>query len=283
MTETPLRSLLVLVAVALVCSILVSVAAITLRPIQEQNALIERYRHIVALTGLTAEGEEPGDAEILEVVRRLDVRVVNLETGEFVPEIRPDDVDARSAATDPELSTAIPSDVDTAQLGRRANHHVIYLVWGDAGLSRVILPIHGQGMWSTLFGFLALEADLNTIAAVSFYEQAETAGLGDQLQSPAWQSLWAGRRLFGSRGELRFRVAGGAVDPDSPAAGHEVDGMSGATVTGKAVTNLVRFWFDAHGYGPFLAHLSQQPPERSASTTLGSTRPASHATHGAGD
>ena len=119
----------------------------------------------------------------------------------------------------------------------------------EGSLSRVILPVHGQGMWSTLYGLVALEADLNTIAAVTFYEQEETAGLGDQIESPAWQARWVGRRLFNRAGDFRFRVASGPVEDGSPAAAHEVDGLSGATITGNAVTALMEFWFGPFGYG----------------------------------
>ncbi|MGI9475852.1 MAG: Na(+)-translocating NADH-quinone reductase subunit C [Hyphomicrobiaceae bacterium] len=255
-----LRSLGVLAGVALVCAILVSVSTITLRPIQERNQLLERYRHVVALTGKV--GADADDETVMKAVSQLDVRVANLDTGEFVTEPVPEAVDSRAAATDPERSTAIPASDDLARLGRRANLEVVYLVWEDQKLSRIILPIKGQGMWSTLYGYVALEKDLSTIAATTFYEQTETAGLGDQLEDPDWQAQWQGRKLFDDSGNVQFRVAAGRVDPSSSSAAYEVDGLSGATVTGGAVTNLVRFWFGPHGYGPLLAKFSKQPPQR---------------------
>ena len=216
----------------------------------------------MALTGLAPTDRALADEEVLEVVLELDVRVVNLDSGRFEPDMDPDDVDARSAANDPDASTAIPSGADSARLGRRAIHQVVYLVWDEGELSRLILPIHGQGMWSTLWGFIALEADLNTIAALTFYEQEETAGLGDQIEDPGWQARWGGRRLFNSAGELRFRVANGVVDDDMPGAEFLVDGLSGATVTGNSVTALVQFWFGEYGYQPFLDELVDNPPVR---------------------
>ena len=185
MTETPVRSLFILLVVALVCSVLVSVSAVMLRPIQLQNELIQRYRNIVALTGIVSGEQQLADAEILTAVNELDVRVLNLSTGEFEPGIDPETVDARAALNDLEASVAIPADEDLARLGRRAVHEVVYLVWAGDQLDRIILPISGQGMWSSLYGFLALETDLNTIAAVTFYEQTETAGLGDQIEDAA--------------------------------------------------------------------------------------------------
>ena len=260
MAESPIKSLLILLAIALVCSVLVSMSAIGLRPIQLQNELIERYRNIVALTGLAPAGQALSDEEILSVVTQLDLRVVNLETGRFEADLDPENINSRRAANDPTASTEIPADADLARIGRRAHHEVVYLVWRDEGLSRIILPIHGQGMWSTLYGLIGLEADLNTVAAITFYEQTETAGLGDQIQRPEWQALWQGRQLFGGDDNVRFRVAIGVVEPGAPGSEYEVDGLSGATVTGSGVTNLVRFWFGAEGYGPLLAEIRDSPP-----------------------
>lgn len=262
--NSPQKALLVVFAVALVCSVLVSIAAIGLKPIQMRNQLVERSRNIVSLTGLVPAGTALSDDQILATVEQLDIRVVNIDTGEFDSTIDPAEFDARAAVNDPNLSIAIPSADDAANLGRRARHAVVYLVWDDAKLNRVILPIHGQGMWSTLYGYLALEADLNTIAAVSFYEQTETAGLGDQIQRPDWQAQWQGRQLFDSQGNLRFRVAAGAVEAGSPAARHQVDGLTGASVTGDAVTRLVAYWFGPNGYVDFLGGLRSQAPVRTA-------------------
>ena len=260
--DSPQKALLVVFLVALVCSILVSVTTITLKPRQISNKLTERSRNIISLTGLVPIGEELSDRQIVEALENLDIQVLNIDAGEFDSSIDPSEFDARAAVNDPALSIAIPPADDVAKLGRRARHVIVYLVWEDNGLSRLILPINGQGMWSKLYGYLALEADLNTIAAVSFYEQTETAGLGDQIQRPDWQAQWRGRQLFGSNGNLRFRVASGAVDENSPAARYEVDALTGATITADAVTRLVAYWFGPNGYANFLDRLKSRPPVR---------------------
>lgn len=260
MNREALRSLGVLASVALICAILVSVSTTVLRPIKERNEALQRYRNVVDLTGLVEPGAD--DDKIFEVVEQLDARVVDLEKGEFTEDVDPADVDSRSAASDPRRSTAIPAAEDVAKLGRRTNHEIVYLVWQDDKLDRIILPISGQGMWSTLYGFIALENDLNTIAAVSFYEQTETAGLGDQIEDPEWQAQWKGRQIYSGTGDVQFQVAGGVVSPSSAAAAYSVDGLTGATVTGTGVTNLVRYWFGPHGYGPLLTNIKENPPER---------------------
>ena len=263
--DSPLRALIVVVAVSLACSILVSSASITLKPIKLLNQKVERSRHVVALTGLVPTDEKLSNDEILQAIEQLDIRVLDIDSGEFDTSIDPEQFDDRAAVNDPELSVAIPPEDDLARLGRRARHAIVYLVWDGDELKRLILPVHGQGMWSTLYGMLALEVDLNTIGAVTFYEQAETAGLGDQITRPEWLLKWQGRQLFNNQGEVVFRVAAGLVDEDSAAAQHQVDAISGATVTVVSVTRLIEFWFGPSGYLPFLNNLKNQPPTRQMS------------------
>jgi len=262
--DSPQKALLVVFLVALVCSILVSVASITLKPIQQRNQLVERSKNIVALTGLVEDGVALSSDEILAAVDQLDIRVLNITTGDFADDIDAIDFDARAAANDPELGVAIPATEDVASLGRRSKYEIIYLVWQGDTLQRIVFPIVGQGMWSTIYGYIALESDLNTIGAVSFYEQTETAGLGDQIQRPAWQAQWRGRKLFDDQGNFRFRVGPGSIEAGSRAAAHQVDGLSGATVTGDAVTRIISYWFGPHGYRALLNKLTTQPPTQAA-------------------
>jgi Na+-transporting NADH:ubiquinone oxidoreductase subunit C len=260
--DSPLKAIVVVGLVALVCSVLVSVTTISLKPVQQRNQRVDRSRNIVALTGLVPAGQVLSDDQILDAVEQLDIRLINIATGEFDTVIDPIDFDSRATINDPDLSIAIAPIDDLARIGRRSRFATAYLVWADADLQRVILPIHGQGMWSTLYGYLALEADLNTIAAVSFYEQTETAGLGDQVQRPDWQVQWRGRQLFDTQGEFRFRVAAGTVEAGSPSARYQVDALTGATVTGDAVTRLVEYWVGPDGYEVFIDRLRRQPPIR---------------------
>jgi Na+-transporting NADH:ubiquinone oxidoreductase subunit C len=264
--DNPQKALLVVFLVALVCSILVSVASVALKPIQQRNQLVERSRNIVALTGLVEDGVILTSGEILDVVEELDIRIINIETGEFDTEQDAAEFDARAAVNNPELSIMIPPEVDGASLGRRSSYEVIYLVWNDDKLGRIIFPIVGQGMWSTIYGFIALKSDLNTISAVSFYEQTETAGLGDQIKRPDWQGQWQGRKLFDSQGKFRFRTGPGTINPNSAAAAHQVDSLSGATVTSDAVTRMIAYWFGPNGYKTFLDKLISQPPIKAAPT-----------------
>jgi Na+-transporting NADH:ubiquinone oxidoreductase subunit C len=259
--DSPQKAILVVFIVALVCSVMVSVAVINLRPIQLAYKFLERAQHIVQLTGLADAGVSTlSNKQLLAIFTQLDARVVDIDGRSFSQDLHPATFDQRKAASDPALSVAIPAKFNVARLGQRSRFATVYLVWKADQLQRIILPVHGQGMWSTLYGYLALDADLNTIAAVTFYEQGETPGLGDQILRAGWQAQWQGQRVWDKQGSVRFRVAARNVAQESAAERHEVDALSGATVTADGVTNLMHYWFGAHGFQPFLQYLHEVPP-----------------------
>jgi Na+-transporting NADH:ubiquinone oxidoreductase subunit C len=142
-----------------------------------------------------------------------------------------------------------------AKISRRENYAVIYLVEGEGGeLDKIILPVHGYGLWSTLYGFVALEADANTVAGLGFYEHAETPGLGGEVDNPRWKALWPGKQVY-KDGTVKIGLVKGSVDPAGANADWEIDGLSGATLTARGVTNLVQFWLGEDGFEPFLENL----------------------------
>jgi len=258
--DSPLRALLTVLVTAVICSTIVSGSVVLLRPIQLNNKLLERSNNILQLTGLLPTGGKVEKETLLDVFKRLDARVVNIDEMALDTEFDPYTFDGRKAAADPELSVAIPAGEDRAGLGRRSRFETLYLVWKDGALDRAVLPIRGAGMWSMLYGYIALESDFNTIAGVVFYEQSETPGLGDQIATPHWQAKWVGKKLYDQTGAMLFRVAEGPVTAGSPAADYQVDALTGATVTANAVTALLQYWFGPNGYGPLLDRLREQPP-----------------------
>jgi len=252
--DSPKNALLVVLVTALVCSSLVSAAVVLLRPIQLNNQLLEQSRNIMLLTGLLVEGDELDDDEMLELYKSVDRRIINISDAVFDETIDPNTFNKRKAVNDSELGVQIPAGMDLASLGRRSRFAPVYM--------GVILPVRGAGMWSMLYGYIALDSDLNTIAGMTFYEQNETPGLGDQITHGHWLEQWQGRRVYDDQGQLRFRVSEGAVADGSATSGFEVDAISGATVTGNAVTGMMHYWFGPHGYQDFLTALREQPPER---------------------
>lgn len=257
--DSPLKTFLVVLLTAVVCSSFVSAAVVILRPIQMNNKMIEKSRNVVKLTGLVEEGLTPSEEEMLEMYRGMDVRILDIDQAIYNEDLDPLTFDPRRAVNNPELGINIPLDQDRAKLGRRSRFAPIYIVVDEGDdLQRLILPVHGTGMWSTIYGYIALESDLNTIAAVTFYEQNETPGLGDQILRPDWQAKWEGRRIYNEVGDLRFAVNHGKVEPGSSIWLYEVDALTGATVTADAVTGIIHYWFGPHGYRDFLDDLREQ-------------------------
>ncbi len=246
------RTLLVALLVSLVCSSLVASAAVVLKPLQEANAKLDARKNILDVAGVF----DP-DRDIDEQFESIETRVVDLETGTYRGDIDPDAFDPEQARKDPEQSTAVPPELDAARVGRRADRALVYLVRDGDSVTRIILPVYGYGLWSTMYGFLALEPDGNTVADIVFYSHAETAGIGDFVSKPKWRSLWPAKRAFDEDGELMLRVVKGRVSPDDPLADYHVDGVSGATLTGNGVTNLIQYWLGPHGFGPYLREIQQ--------------------------
>jgi Na+-transporting NADH:ubiquinone oxidoreductase subunit C len=130
----------------------------------------------------------------------------------------------------------------------------IYLAKENGQLQQIILPVEGKGLWSTMRGYLAVAPDGNTIKGFRFYEHGETPGLGDQVDKPEWRALWVGKHIYGDDNTPQLRVVKGFVRRDASNADaiHQVDGLSGATLTGNGVTKLLRHWTGPEGFGPYL-------------------------------
>ncbi len=251
--DSPKKMLIVAVALCRVCSVVVSSAAVLLKPLQLENAALDRKRNIVEVAGLLG-----SDGDIETAFQRVEPRVVNLETGEFAQDIDPAKYDQRKAAKDPKRSEALSKDEDIASIGRRARYSTVYFVREGDAIRQVILPVHGYGLWSTLYGFLALEGDFRTIAGLKFYDHAETPGLGGEVDNPSWRQKWNGKVAFDENGNAVIEVIKGVVDQSRSGAEHRVDGLAGATLTTRGVDNLLKFWLGENGFGPFLQRMRKK-------------------------
>lgn len=245
------KTLTVAFALCIVCSVIVSTAVVLLKPVQEVNKTLDRKRNILAAAGMLVEGEN-----IDEQFSHILTRIVDLRTGKFADEA--EDIvkyDQRKAAKDPDKSELLSADQDLAKISRRENYAIVYLVQDSSGgVDKVILPIRGYGLWSTLHGFIALESDTNTIAGLGFYEHGETPGLGGEVDNPAWKAIWPGKQVYRD-GDVEISLIKGSVDPAASGAPWQIDGLAGATLTSKGITNLVHFWLGENGFEPFLSNL----------------------------
>jgi len=192
-------------------------------------------------------------AELEAALARLDAKVIDLATGDVDPDIDPATFDQRKASTDPANSHRVEANL--ARIMRVPNNVLVYEVRDDAGgLEMVVLPIEGKGLWSTLYGFVAFDADLSTIVGLTYYEQKETAGLGGEVDNPRWKALWPGRKAFDEDGGMVLQVVKGQAGPVDEAP-YEVDGLSGATITSRSVTYMLQFWLGDDGFAPYFERL----------------------------
>ncbi len=236
-----------------VCAVLVSGSAVSLRPMQEANKVLDVKKNLLMAAGLIK--GSPSVNEIESAFAKIETKVINLETGEEVTDIDATAYNQREASKDPKMSVSIPSSEDIAKIKSRAKYGKIYIYKPEGTVEMVILPIHGKGLWSTLWGFIALSSDVNTVKGIGFYEHGETPGLGGEVDNPRWKSLWAGKKIYDENGKPVINVVKGAA-PEG--AEHKIDGLSGATITSVGVQNLVNYWFGSDGFQKYLNNFRSQ-------------------------
>ena len=236
-------------AVCAVCGIVVAGSAVSLKDRQDANQRLDKQKKVLSVAGLLAADEEVTPDEVQKRFSdNIQVKVVELKSGAIAKDVDAASFDQQKAAKDPATSAEAPD--NKAKVLRLPNNANVYLVMKAGAVDKYVFPVEGKGLWSTLYGYLALEKDLNTIAGLTFYQHGETPGLGGEVDNPKWKGLWKGRKAF-KDGKVNVRVIKGAAGPVASAP-YEVDGLSGATLTSNGVTYLLQFWLGEHGFGPYL-------------------------------
>ena len=264
------NTFLVSLVLCVVCSLLVSSAAVALKGFQEDNKELDIKRNILAAAGLKAdrdgteiEAKNMRASEINELFdSRVEKQLLDLATGDYVAE--PDEkFDPRKAAKDLELSVEVQGEFDIGQ-ARRPKQTWVFLIKSGEEVEQVVVPVYGMGLWSTLYGYVAIEKDLNTIKGLTYYEHAETPGLGGEVENPTWKGKWVGKKILNEGvtvadakdEDIRVGVAKGApADEDKE---YMVDGLSGATITSRGVDSMLKYWFSSQGFGPYFKKLASE-------------------------
>jgi len=242
-------------AVCLVCSVVVSTSAVALKERQDRNKVLDRQKKVLTVAGLLEEGQAASSDEVQQLFAdNIRIRVVDLATGGYDDSMDAASYDQRRATKDPTLSRVAPE--NRAGVNRVPSKALVYHKVAGEEVELLILPIEGKGLWSTLYGFLALAPDTTTIAGITFYEHGETPGLGGEVDNPRWKALWTDRRAYDDTGAPAIEVIKGFAgsSADDP---YHVDGLSGATLTCRGVTYLVQFWLSENGFKPYLERFAQ--------------------------
>lgn len=250
-------NLLFSAAVCGVCAVFVSSLAIALNERQEANAFKFKQVNVLEAAGLAEAGEKLTADDIEERFAGVETVLVDLATGEEVATGEEAQAfDQQKAKKDPAQSIEAPDNLSNIlRVPERAQ--VFKLKGADGKLEKLILPVEGYGLWSTLLGFLAVSADLQTVEGLTYYDHKETPGLGGEVDNPRWKSKWPGRKIYDQDGEIEITVIKGAAGPPSEEP-YKVDGLSGATITSRGVTNMIQFWLGPDGFGPYLDQIRSQ-------------------------
>ena len=256
MNDSIIKTLVVAFSVCLICSLVVSSSAVSLRDLQKENKLNDRRLKVLQVADIY----DP-ELSISEQFLQLESKFIDFDTGRIFTEYNNfniDEYDQVKATKDSNLSKAIPASDDIAIIKNRENVGKIYILRDDLkNIDKLILPIRGYGLWGTLFGFIAIESDFNTVSGIEFYEHKETPGLGAEVDNPKWKTLWKGKKIYNDN-QVALKVIKGKVDDGDTMSMYKVDGLSGATITSRGVSNMVTYWFSDSGYANLLKELNYE-------------------------
>lgn len=239
-----------------ICSVLVASAAVGLKDRQLMNQILDRQHKILLVSGLVSPRDRLSREGIVNKFKEsIEVRLIDFQTGEYVQGVDPNTFDPKRALKDPNLSMTAPP--NNSGINVMPKYGFVYLVKRSGQVDEVIIPIQGRGLWSMLYGYLALDKDLNTVRGIIFYEHGETPGLGGEIENPRWCQLWVGRKVYDDEGNVKLSVIKGQAGPVESDPYH-VDGLSGATMTSRGVSNLIQFWLSDSGYGKYIKNKRQQ-------------------------
>ena len=243
-----MNKLIIPLIACIACAVVVSFTAVSVRFEQNLNKENEKKEKILAAAGIST-------TSVNEEFEKIKTLYVDFQSNELVSV--EDSYDHIKASMSLEGSSLVPKEDDIAILKRRENIAPLY-VWYDSEnkIQKVVLPIRGYGLWGTLYGYLSLDSDLNTIKGIEYYDHKETPGLGGEVDNPSWKSDWNGKKVYSDEGNVMLYVTKGPSTND-----YEIDGISGATLTSNGVTNMIKYWLGSDGFGPVLQKLRSEGAE----------------------
>jgi len=284
--DSTANTFIVATVLCLVCALVVSSAAVALKPRQQKEVQLDRKKNLLQVTGFTAEEiETAGGIEEL-FAKRFDSTIIDLRTGEEAVEEAKTAMEAAkgkeianitatydqlwASKRPPEtgLSTKLEKKEDVPGIKKRENFSHVYMLKSEDGsqIEKYVFPVRGMGLWSLMQGYLAVEPDFQTVAGLTFYQQAETPGLGGEVENPQWKAKWREKLIFDGDGDVALEVSKG----DQTNNDYGVDALSGATITSNGVSNMIEFWLGEKGFGPFIdAQKNGSRQSDTSSTTTG--------------
>ena len=256
MNESIVKTIGVAFVICLICSLVVSISAVSLRDLQKENKLNDKRIKILQVADIY----NP-NISIAEQFSELESKFIDFNTGLMMDEYNNfsiDDYDQIVVTKDPNLSSKVPTSEDIAIIKNRENVGKIYILRDEVGtIDKLVLPIRGYGLWGTLYGYISIEEDFNTVSGIEFYDHKETPGLGAEVDNPKWKAQWKGKKIYKDN-KVNLAVIKGKVEAGDSESSYKIDGLSGATITSRGVTNMVAYWFGESGYSSLLRELNYE-------------------------
>ena len=269
------RTFKVAILLCLVCSVVVSSLAVGLKEIQNQQKEAFRQQSILSAAGKWEDGANA--AELFEEFITPVVVDLKINKATDLYELGADPLDTKIADRTPEFHDMLEPAADVAGIKKREKYSIVYEVREDGVLNTLVLPVRGKGLWSTLYGFVALDLTAATdgatglkVKGLTYYKHGETPGLGGEVDNPLWKAKWPGTSIYTDGWKVKVEVS------KSASTEYQVDALSGATLTSNGVTNMLRFWLGEDGFGPYLQNTlaamatttpsTDDPPKGSAVT-----------------
>jgi Na+-transporting NADH:ubiquinone oxidoreductase subunit C len=217
-------------AICLICSLALSFVAQTFRPLQERNVQIDTKKNILKALKISTLNN-PSSSDLASFYSKINSNEVESLYDSFV----------RSYVIDGEGNAFYDKKVESLSDQEKSILFPVYTHVINDDIIAYAIPISGKGLWSTLYGFLALEKDLNTVKGLTFYQHGETPGLGAEIEKDWFGNNFIGKKILDETGDIAsITVIKGKVDANTPKSEHKVDGISGSTMTSNGVTNLLR-------------------------------------------
>ncbi|MCP4309790.1 MAG: NADH:ubiquinone reductase (Na(+)-transporting) subunit C [Bacteroidetes bacterium] len=208
-----------------IVAVLLSFVAMQLKPLQEMNVQIEKKQDVLRSVG---KAEKVGEAEDKN-------SYINEEFGKFITESYVVDFNGKRVETDAfEVMLTLGAEI---RKSREERNYPVFVYSEKGGAKKYVLPVRGKGLWGPIWGYVALEEDLNTISGAVFDHKGETPGLGAEINTGWFQEPFTGKTIFDENGKfISVEVVKGGADPSSD---HQVDAISGGTITSKALEEMM--------------------------------------------
>lgn len=250
-TETNLKIFITALILSLFFSLIVSMSAVILKPIQTKNEDMDRKKNVLKAAGINSKNID----DMFEKFQSFYYDITNGKIAK-VEDISIYFKDFKRIVNDPQNSIKL-SNNELPGIKRIPRKIPFYLFYKDGKTDCIVLPVFGNGLWSTMYGFIGINADGKTIKGLTFYDQKETPGLGGEVDNPLWKKQWKGKVIYDEQNKLRLNVLKGKSDSNKLSAIYEIDGLSGASMTTAGVNTFIRFWLDDKRFGRLLKNIGE--------------------------